>query len=677
MPMLPRFPRCPWAPKALAATLTFAALTAPVASAENPEARNLRASVTQEVIARWAPDVHFHWHEKYFPASAEELFAGAATFQVDDDEKESGTARIIHQPSDLAFLDKTWRIRYDSRNTKVMGGDIVGNDNHRGVVTAPMYVSVMVPEDASFVDIRYCFLFGFNGAQCMRTLSATGHFNYIMPTLAEHQGDWEGFTLRLTPDLKTMIYGVTEAHGNQHKYPAFQMDWTDGTHPQLRLGLDSHGVYNGKGKNDNDWIVLSENGPNECVDIITKDGPVWQPWKLPASTRPFRLFGRTNDNNLIGETWANFHGRMGSHKTNGADKVLDVSGGGLDGGQAFIAGSEMALTGAVTLFKSELCNAMPCGGPGGREEMNAELPPMPPLKGLKKWVVRSTVNTFRGYLTVGQDGSSLVLDQLHPGDPKQQWYWLDLGNEHFQLINVATERAACVDPHNGSPAYLIHRSRVDEYTMWNPANAGQGTFALRPLWDTGQNLNVLGGGGWQPGNAVGTWGWGRGQENERWAFEAADLPAAPGGNPLAGLENQLKWTLRSRINTFTGYLTVGPDGTNVELDPARPGDLKQGWFWVDKGSSHFQLISRCNGKALCVDARNGSRAYLVDRSKVDGFTLWSPASAGDGAYALRPLWDFGQNLNVFGDNWRPGGQVGTWGWGGGQGNETWVFEKQN
>jgi len=106
----------------------------------------------------------------------------------------------------------------------------------------------------------------------MRSLSALGHFNYTMGSLAEHDGDWEGFTIRLGPDLNEFIYGVTEAHGDMHKYTRSQMDFFEGSHPQIRLAYNSHGVYNGKGKNPNDWIVLNDQKVNQCIDIITRDG---------------------------------------------------------------------------------------------------------------------------------------------------------------------------------------------------------------------------------------------------------------------------------------------------------------------------------------------------------------------------------------------------------------------
>ena len=345
--------------------------------AETPAAAALRAAVTPEVIAKWSPDVHFHWCEPYFPTSAEELFAGAQVFQVDKNEKMIGRPKPLMNVSALgALVGEDWRVQYDPNNKAVLGGELAPD---RGLVTAPMYVSVMVPADASYVDIRYNFLFGFNGAQCMRNTSGM-NFNYTLGTMAEHDGDWEGFTIRLGPDLRTFEYGLTEAHGDQHKFSRDHLDWTAGTHPQLRLALDSHGVYasrhpDGGKYNDNDWIILSDQKVNACVDIITKDGPTWQPWLLTRSQqpKPFRLIGRTADKRNLGEAWAQFPGRMGSAKTNKPFPVRGICGG-LNVLETATANAQATLTSVVTVFKSELLSSSPCCGPGGRSEMLLELP---------------------------------------------------------------------------------------------------------------------------------------------------------------------------------------------------------------------------------------------------------------------------------------------------------------
>jgi hypothetical protein len=499
-----------------------------VSAADSPAAAALRKSVTLDVIAKWCPDVHFHTCEPYFPTSAEELFKGAKVFQVkgDGDETPVGPPpRPIQSCRELGSLkENTWRVQYDLNNPAVLHGNYNPKDR---TVTAPMYIYVSVPADASYVDIRYCFLFGFNGAQCMRNLAGP-HFNYILGTMAEHFGDWEGFTVRLAPDLNEFVYGLTEAHGNTHRHRRENLDWT-GTHPQIRLGLDSHGVYNGHGLNDNDWIELGKAGPCEAIDIVTKEGPVWRPWLQDPAKRPFRICGRAGDGQPSGETWAQFKGRMGVHKVNNPDSVKDVCGGALSSSEYVTAKGEGLLTGVVAFFKSDLTNSMPCSGPGGRGELGPELPALPSLEKQKKFILLSkagrdlVLSVDRSALDSAHSGriaaqKTLVLDALKPGDPAQQWYVYEPNpkDKAVCLINVLTGRMAQVEPKNGSRVLLAHRSFVDEYSTWTFGGDRAKGCALRPVWDDGQNLNVSGNGPYKSGSGVCTWGWGGGQANEVW-----------------------------------------------------------------------------------------------------------------------------------------------------------------
>jgi hypothetical protein len=152
--------------------------------------------------------------------------------------------------------------------------------------------------------------------------------------------------------------------------------WTEGSHPRINLALNSHGVYNGKGKAQEDVFVLENLGPASVVDIITQSGPSWRPWTLPASSRPFRRFGRL-DGKPVGELWTLYRGRMGTHKTNAADQVVDLDGKPLSGAKASIAGAHLGLfQGGSASGKVDqgIFNGMPCGGPGSRPESNLELP---------------------------------------------------------------------------------------------------------------------------------------------------------------------------------------------------------------------------------------------------------------------------------------------------------------
>jgi len=112
------------------------------------------------------------------------------------------------------------------------------------------------------------------------------------------------------------------------------------------------------------------------VDIITQDGPSWRPWLLPADSRPFRCFG-TLGGKPVGEAWTGYRGRMGTHKTNKADKVVDLDGNPLQGKKAQTAGTHLAMFqgGAISgKVDAGIFNGMPCGGPGARAENTLDQP---------------------------------------------------------------------------------------------------------------------------------------------------------------------------------------------------------------------------------------------------------------------------------------------------------------
>ncbi|MDR3670970.1 MAG: RICIN domain-containing protein [Holophaga sp.] len=507
----------------LAALLVAALLGARPAAAEPVAASTLRAKVNQAVLAKWSPEVRFHPSERYFPSTAEELFLGAKAFRVGAKETDRiGPPRPIRTPADLARLGPDWRIEYDPANPKVKGGDVTGTRPNL-VVTAPMYVSVQIPGDASYVNLRYNFLFGYNGAQSMR--SFIGGFNYTMQTMAEHEGDWEGVDIQLTPDLASVIQVKTEAHGDQHRYLPGDLDWTGDTHIQLRLALNSHGVYNGKGKNPEDWIVLEDLKAAAVVDIISRDGPVWRPWTLPDS---FRVFGKVNGRLVGKEAWTLYQGRLGTHKTNSASAAVDITGEPFsDFKRRATATTQRTIFKAVSPFLRKLFNGMPCEGVGKRSELQGDLPALPSLARQKKYLVYSRVpgDLVLSVNPKAPDGG-LIVDTLRPGDVSQLWYLAEYKDEHgtverVGLVNVQSGKAAGAGAGNGGPVTLWHRTIVDDHTQWTLTGSRASNCAIRPAYSHAQNLNVLGNGPYKPGNPVGTWTWSRGAGNETWRLVEA------------------------------------------------------------------------------------------------------------------------------------------------------------
>jgi hypothetical protein len=104
--------------------------------------------------------------------------------------------------------------------------------------------------------------------------------------------------------------------------------------------------------------------------------------------------------------------------------------------------------------------------------------------------------------------------------PTMVWTKQDSPNG-FLLTNKGTNTILYVGGGNGANAQLIPATTINQrLSLWTAAGDYPGKVAIRPSADDSQNLNVFGNGPWNPGNAVGTWAWGRGQPNEMWAFIA-------------------------------------------------------------------------------------------------------------------------------------------------------------
>lgn len=643
---------------AVAAWLLLAPV--PPARAQTPEAKALRAKVSLAVIQKYAPDVTFHYWEKYFPAAAEDLFRGAQKFSVEKDTENRNSPFVpLGSVNDLATLSAQWRIKLDPQNPKVLAGDVSGTHPTQQV-KAPMYVSVGVPADATFVRLTYRFLFGYNGAQTIRCVDAIGHFNFIMGTLAEHEGDWEGMEVLLAPDLGSVLAVTFEAHGNKTRYRPAEVDWTEGTHPQARLALNSHGVYNGKGKNDNDWITLDGVGAMEFVDIITKQGASWRPWTLPNG---LRVFGRSASGPVGTETWAGFAGRMGTYKVNSASWVADVSGSSLNSNESFRATANRLVVAGYTFFKSEHCSGVPPVGPGGRSEYRVDLPEFPTLSGQKEYTIYSGVAP--GMVLAANKSNpaaGLIIDVLRPGDRSQHWYVVDNPDHSVSLINVESRTLAFVPNGNGNPVTLVPRALQDEYSTWIVSGNRAQACSLSPVHDAGQALDVFKA-KTNPGAIVGTWSKSPGAPNENWKLleAATEAPAfiihskagvnlvltAPGGDPKDGLI----------------------------LDTYRPGDLTQRWSVLNQGNNTFVLKNQAQGRIAYVPNGNGNRVTLVAATAITPFSTWTIDRDWASGCVLKPLHDPGQCLDAFGNGpYQARNPVGTWGWGGGQANELWIIK---
>ncbi len=109
-----------------------------------------------------------------------------------------------------------------------------------------------------------------------------------------------------------------------------------------------------------------------------------------------------------------------------------------------------------------------------------------------------------------------ILKEYQPGDPSQIWIRKSLNGAHV-LINKQTDMVALVAQGNGNQVFLYNQTAVNIYAgRWTIGGNCSTNCALRPIHDSGQNLNIFGNGPYGPGRNIGTWGWDGGQLNETW-----------------------------------------------------------------------------------------------------------------------------------------------------------------
>src|ERR1051326_4818788 len=138
----------------------------------------------------------------------------------------------------------------------------------------------------------------------------------------------------------------------------------------------------------------------------------------------------------------------------------------------------------------------------------------------------------------------------------------------------------------------------------------------------------------------------------------------------------MQYILSPRCTTPSGdalALSAADDGTvTVQL----ASNLTNNMVWTliySFSLSGFVLYNKAVGKALNVVSADRS-LDLVDLDSLSSTSAWNAARSND-SLAIRPMYDWNVNLNVYGDGpYNPGNKVGVYSWGGGAVNETWHFQ---
>lgn len=271
--------------------------------------------IDMERVARVAPVVLFHPEEPYLPCSVEYLLAQGTLL-------DGAGAAIKDNPTQEDLADHAQDGSRVVINPSQYTGEAV--DEH-GRVRAPMYVSAQVGPGASFVDLHYIFLFAYNGPQTTRVRVPRKSFNCVLPHFAEHEGDIEGVTVRVTPDLSRILHVQVAGHGKPTRIMPNELA-LDGTHPIIRCAYNSHATYNGNDRAPVEWVVTTPYAALgfgvEFIDLTADIGPRWAPFTVDDhghthANGQLVFVGLDEAGKPLGnQPWASFRGKLGAHWTN-------------------------------------------------------------------------------------------------------------------------------------------------------------------------------------------------------------------------------------------------------------------------------------------------------------------------------------------------------------------------
>ena len=298
--------------------------------------------ITLDNVRKFAPKVILHLNEVYLPCDIGFLLQGSTlTFPSGSRIDHPSQADLAANPAseNVLCLDRVDRHGFPLVN---------------GAVDAPFYVAIQAANDASFFDMTFFFVFAFNGAQTARLDLGFHKFNASAVTMGEHQGDLECCTVRVDRDFTRVLMVRTEAHGDGTFLAPDALSF-DGTRPIVNCALSSHGVYNAKGMNPNDWVTLgSFTKVITFIDILTQSGPVWNPG-VSASLDSIRFVGLDAKGNPIGsELWAKFAGCLGQTCQNVITHI-DGIGGQLSPGELVAAAFAQKLANDyIPIYKPDL-----------------------------------------------------------------------------------------------------------------------------------------------------------------------------------------------------------------------------------------------------------------------------------------------------------------------------------
>ncbi|MFN8609067.1 MAG: Vps62-related protein [Vulcanimicrobiota bacterium] len=245
--------------------------------------------LSQEVLERFAPIVHFHPFERYFPCSLEWLLQHCCL-------RHTRTALRVLQPSQQHLLDN-WQADHPQGSTPYL--EIAPSGYAGQLEGAPSYVAVQEWDDC--FELTYLMLYAFQGPQTACWHLSRHPYDCLIRDFGRHQGDLEWVSLRLDKQsLQPREIGL-QAHGKVRPVAWSQCPKEDG-HPLVRAALHGHACSL---VGEPDRVVQRRlGGILSICDLYSTTGQVWRP--------SLRRIGLDHQGEPINDqVWAKFQGRLG------------------------------------------------------------------------------------------------------------------------------------------------------------------------------------------------------------------------------------------------------------------------------------------------------------------------------------------------------------------------------
>jgi hypothetical protein len=309
--------------------------------------------ITTEQAARFAPLVSFHVNEKYFPCSIDWLLEHAELRKTDDSFR-------IQNPTQADLAEFSAPEYYLDVHARGFPGEpLVDNQ-----VAAPMYVAAQEWDDC--IEITYVMLYAYQGGQTCRALKWLDHFNAIINDYGKHQGDLEWISVLVSKDYRQVLSIGFASHGEMAYYAPGDC-LMEGDHPRVRVALNGHASYNGKGKNPNDW-VFSYELPTVfgTIDLFTEQGVKWEPHHHPQEM--LTIIGLDQHGTPVSDQqWARFRGRLGIRQRNDFTSATEVDGSPLSSGHQAFTGLIITAGKVTGQIPDSLRDGVGPEGPGARD----------------------------------------------------------------------------------------------------------------------------------------------------------------------------------------------------------------------------------------------------------------------------------------------------------------------